>query len=652
MAKLLIMCLQESDLSRLLASCFEYSTTAALNAPADWDCYDAFAILGGTQNYPAAILPKIQQALLEQRKKGKRVFCEFTVGAGEACFANPVPTNCDRPVCVKAGEESGTILDEQHNTRLPVQFLPEHANIWYQYVTRPDGYRKAPVPETNGRNAAVFEEEAGLLQCAFRMADFAKARFAPFAAWKNLLSQIVLFLGGEWNDNAADTLKKESYAFAGKQAVWQAAEHAAKWFMSSGVLVKNGEIPCAVREGVSSIILPDGNQELAGQIRLDCMGETALMYELRYQLYRREQDRQWADAIYDTVRSMQIKEGLHRGMVRGSLGWWRNASYQDDAARGFLLPLAARAFLTGDMQDEKRIRLAADYLLSTTGTDGLRMNQINWQSHTKECVKAARLEKRDTKWKNSGFFDTTLTTLKNTPAENPSGHYNGWYLAALLLCGMLLKEDKYIATGKLGIETIMQAYPWTAREHSQTQELCRLMLPLSLLYKCTHSPLHRQWLERIVDDLCRTEKRSGAFVEYDEGYTASCSRAASGECSVFSHNGDPVCDFLYSMNWLPVSLASAWYATRDNRFLELYKRNTEFIASVQITSPDAKLNGAWARAVDIETLEVSGVNNDREWSTWTIESGWTVAEIANGMLWGYYLGMLERPESIIGGLKQ
>ena len=107
---------------------------------------------------------------------------------------------------------------------------------------------------------------------------------------------------------------------------------------------------------------------------------------------------------------------------------------------------------------------------------------------------------------------------------------------------------------------------------------------------------------------------------------------------------DPVCDFLYSMNWLPVSLACAWYATKDSRYLDMYKRNIAFISSVQIKSPDVKLNGACARAVDAETLEVSGVNNDREWSTWTIESGWTVAEITAGMLWGYYLGMTERPE--------
>lgn len=74
MAKLLIMCLQESDLSRLLSSCFDHSEIVALNAPADLERFDAFAILGGTQNYPAAILPKLQQTLSVQRKKGNASF--------------------------------------------------------------------------------------------------------------------------------------------------------------------------------------------------------------------------------------------------------------------------------------------------------------------------------------------------------------------------------------------------------------------------------------------------------------------------------------------------------------------------------------------------------------------------------------------------
>lgn len=641
MAKLLIMRFEESDLSRLLAACFHECKQISMNESADLNAYDAFAILGGTQDALPAILPHIREALMEQRRNGKRVFCEYTAGVGEACFANPVPTLFDRPVCVKRDEDGGIILDEQSNTRVPVQFLPEHAAIWYQYVRRPDGYRRAPMPEKCDWDAAVFKEDPNLLQCAFRMANFAKARFTPFGAWKQLLKQIVAFLGGQWREEMAEGLKRETYSLAGNQTVCQAIENAVKWFELSGVLLKVEGVPRAVQEGISAIIRPDGQQSISPQIRLDSMGETALMYELRYQTNHRQQDRQWADALYDTVRSMQLESGVHRGMVRGSLGWWQNASYQDDASRGFIIPLAARAWLTGDLRDESLLRIALDYLLASTGTDGLRVNQVNWKSHEHECVRAARLEKRGAKWKNSGFFETTLSELRNTPADNPSGHYNGWYMAALLLCGMLLREQKYLNAGKHGLTTIMKAYPWTAREHSQTQEICRLILPLSLLLMAEETPEHRQWLYTVIDDLCRMEFRNGVFIEHDEGYTASCSRAESGECSVFSYNGDPVCDFLYSMNWLPVSLAAAWRATRDERILALYQRTVQFIASVQIQSPNPKLHGAWARAVDAETLEINGVNNDREWSIWTIEAGWTVAEITSGMLWGVYLGLLK-----------
>lgn len=641
MARLLMMNMQASDLSRTLASCFAYSETIAMNATADFDQFDAFAIIGGTQDYPPAILPHVQQALRIQRRKGKHVFCEYTVGAGDACFANPVPTHYDRPVCIRLDDIQGTILDDQSNNRLPVQYLPCDSTVWYQYDTKPDGYRIAPVPTANSSKAAIFEEADGLLQCTFRMANFAKARFAPIRAWQNLLAQIVAYLGGDWKSDMADELVTGTYSFAGKQTIMQVVDKTAEWFTHSGVLVMENGTPRAVREGVSSVIYSDGRQPMSEQIRLDSIGETALMYELRYQLYHREQDRQWADSLYETVRSMQLCTGVHQGMVRGSLGWWGNASYQDDAARGFLLPLTARAFLTGDRRDEKAIRMAVDYLLSTSGTDGLRVNQVNWQSHDTEHVKAARLEMKDSKWKNSGFYDTTISALHHSPAQNPSAHYNGWYLAALLLCGLLLKDDGYIHAGKLGISSIMKGYPLTAREHSQTQELCRLILPLSLLFLITGENLHRQWLDRVTIDLCNMEIREGAFAEYDEGYTASCSRSLAGECSVFAHNGDPVCDFLYSMNWLPVSFAAAWYATKDECYKDLFRRNTAFIASVQIKSPNPMLHGAWARAVDVESMEIYGVNNDREWSTWTIESGWTVAEITNGMLWGLYLGILD-----------
>lgn len=640
MASLLLMCERESDLSRLLAGCFSAFRRVRINEKTDFDACDAIAVLGGTEKRPLSLLPPVRAALEKQRAKGKRVLCEFTCGAGEACFANAVPTDRDRPVCVKAGMgcAPGDVLNEQGNTRLPIQYMPPNACTLLQYVTRPDGYLRADVPEKRDACAALFEEPEGLMQCAFRMADFARARFTPRKSWKMLLRALVLWLGGRFDDELAEKIMADMYVFSGAQPLAVCAARAADWFERAGMLVDYGGAPCAVLEGVSSIIAPDGAQEKARQLRLDAAGETALMYELKYRVFHQPRDHEWAESLFDTVRQMRLTQGLHAGMVRGSLGWWGNASYQDDASRGFVLPLAARALLSGDARDLPAIRSALDYLLLSTGTDGLRVNQVNRLSMDGEAVLAARLQFNGVKWKNTGFYETTLSALRASPADNPSAHYNAWYMAALILGSRLLGDKKYLAAGLRGLNTLMARYPNTAREHSQTQELCRLILPLALLYGETHEAAHRAWLDRVTGDLCAFRARPGAFVEHDEGYTASCSHAARGECSVFCENGDPVCDFLYSMNWLPVSFAAAWKTTGDEKFKNLFRETASFIASVQLKSPDPLLDGAWARAADVRALEVNGVDNDRDWSIWTIESGWTVAEIASGMLLGLLLG--------------
>ena len=74
MAKLLIMCLQESDLSRLLSSCFDHSEIVALNAPADLERFDAFAILGGTR---IILLQHFQSCSKHYRSKEKKENASF-----------------------------------------------------------------------------------------------------------------------------------------------------------------------------------------------------------------------------------------------------------------------------------------------------------------------------------------------------------------------------------------------------------------------------------------------------------------------------------------------------------------------------------------------------------------------------------------------
>lgn len=181
----------------------------------------------------------------------------------------------------------------------------------------------------------------------------------------------------------------------------------------------------------------------------------------------------------------------------------------------------------------------------------------------------------------------------------------------------------------------MGVYPETKREQSQTQELCRLVLPLAWMYWVTGKTEHKDWLYRVVGDLQQVKHSSGAYLEWDDGYKAAMRHAmGEGESSLLARNGDPVVDLLYSNNWLPVGFMQAYFVTKDEMFLKLWEEHAAFLISAQIVSDNPMIDGGWARAFDVNLREVFGSPADAGWGPWAIESGWTVAEITSGLLMG------------------
>jgi hypothetical protein len=150
-------------------------------------------------------------------------------------------------------------------------------------------------------------------------------------------------------------------------------------------------------------------------------------------------------------------------------------------------------------------------------------------------------------------------------------------------------------------------------------------------------PEHREWLYRVAKDLQRFRHPKGGYIEWDTNYTAMCAGVEDGESSVLSENGDPIMDLLYSLNWLPTGFAVAYYTTGDEWFKQLWTEICQFLANIQIKSGNPLINGIWPRAFDADLREVYGVPNDVGWAPWSVESGWTVAEIASGMI----LGLME-----------
>jgi hypothetical protein len=185
----------------------------------------------------------------------------------------------------------------------------------------------------------------------------------------------------------------------------------------------------------------------------------------------------------------------------------------------------------------------------------------------------------------------------------------------------------------------MALYPDTDREQSETQEMCRLVLPLAALYDATGEERHREMLYRVVKDLETHKHPSGGYYEWDTGYTATCNRESPTECSLLTENGDPVADLLYSVNWLPIGFAYAYYVTGDEWFRNLWNDVVRFCLRTQIISDNPLNNGSWCRAIDSSRREAYGMPHDVGWGPCAVESGWTVGEILMGIGFGIALGM-------------
>jgi hypothetical protein len=296
-------------------------------------------------------------------------------------------------------------------------------------------------------------------------------------------------------------------------------------------------------------------------------------------------------------------------MVRWSEQAW-NVCYQDDVARAIIPSLLYAYFGVSDKYTEKA-KKALSFLCQTTCEDGLRPARTD----VLEYIRSGR----------------EVRTLAAEKSGYASAHYNAYYHAALLLATRGGADKRFADTAVKGLSAIMALYPETRRETSETEEMCRLVLPLALLYEYTGEREHYDWLCRVVTDLERVQHPSGGYAEWDTGYKASCARNDQGECALLANNGDPVADLLYSNNWLPMGFAYAYLATGEERFFGKWAETATFMLACQIRSDDPLLDGAWTRAMDMNRLESYGVPHDVGWAPCSIESGWTVGEILMGL---------------------
>ncbi len=625
-ARIAIVASQSSDLETTFRlSGIDVISISPVNAhQADWESFDAICLLGGTDEEPFIPDPRMRNSLEQAMSKGVRVFAEYTGSIAHYYQAGMTSTTrYDRLVYVgedRNGLNRGGLLDDQCNLMISAQGGMYEGGIPILEYSSSSEHGQVPTEELKPgpptRWGLWIDRSGSLMMASFRLCNYIQARFSPAEHWKSVISLIL-----EWLVEKPVSLQCPQPAYTTRLGrgdessdnhFLESTEQAVQWFHRSGLLLNDGRD--GLMEGIATEIYPDGRPRVLTEVRSDCIGETSFAFFMHGMLTGDRSSLDMSERLIGFAFDIfQEKEDpLLKGMMRWSKSQW-DITYQDDVARMLYGELLKQRY-TGSSAYLRECLDALEFLVNTTGTDGTRV------SFTRGHL----------------LNEKTILDLRQRDGNSPSGHYNGYYLASLLQAHRVANRPDLRDVGVKGLETLMRAYPNTTREHSETQELCRLVLPAAWLYEETGEQKHRDWLYRICADLERfRHEPSGAYLEWDTGYKARRGSAPVGEEStLLSRNGDPVTDLLYSLNWLPVGFAQAYLVTKDPYFETLWNRIVRFLCGSQLHSSNPQLDGAWARAYDVRHREVYGLPKDVGWGPWVIESGWTVAEISSGISMG------------------
>lgn len=621
----LIISERESDLSNILMRSDECRLLSFSEAEGeDLSVYSAIALLCGTENRRPRVLSAALRIKTEAfAESGKPIFYEWCASLGFSHTdgddyndgRDSTGDAMNRYVYIGSNTRQltyGDLLDSQANKGCKYLFIPETAHpILYNggHVIRHDHLDAAEInlDDITSKDWRLWYYDEKRLVCSFRISDFVKARFSPFASWCGILEIILAHLGIE---NAQ--MPKPYYQLGNGGDVFDTFDRGMQWFDGCGILLDNGH--AGAKEGMAHPITPDGVQAKRNNVRVDCVGEIAGAYFFDYLINRRHASLSVYQNLSDFIfEKMQVKDGKFRGMLRWTEGAWYTV-YGDDTGRAILGTLFYMMY-TGDQRRLPEIEEALDFLISVTGTDGLMEHGLYGISLTDERMQA----------------------LRSKPSKQHCAHRNAYYCAALLLVYRFNRKKVYLETAVKGLTSIMSVYPNTMRAISETEELCRLIFPLACLYQATGEETHKNWLYDVSERLETYRHKSGGYVEMDPGYTAYRSRTHGTESSMLADNGNEIAELLYSLNWLPLGFSYAYYVTKDPLFLQKWENIAQFMAKAQIVSEDKAIDGAWARCLDMKRMEIYGMPHDVGWGPWAIESGWTVAEILMGLGFGMAL---------------
>lgn len=599
-------------------------------------------------HYPAMDhMNRISQTILDlAHKKGLRLYVEYPSSfPGLNIPAKAVETHLERAVVT--ADVFGNSLKPMDLMAIQNSYvLPVEAEDPLMVLAKVVGFDKAEYGLKDTKAYPLLFERNGVLLGMTGLSNFETGRYAPQASVKTLWKYILARITGQKSIDFKYWVEDVKPMFGRKDPLPATArtntiKKGAQWFENGRFFIDpswkadwikyggNGTTPVGppvsqakpsgdgklgIIEGHTSTIYYNGSQQYRYWMRADVQGEVsmALAAAGRF-LNQKSYETKSANLIDFMFHSSNLRGGAKRdpgSPAFGLLGWaTTNAGtfYGDDNSRAILGAIAAASYLHTDKWDKE----LAEAILANFRTTG------------KQGFRGERLEESDIVKNGWPYY-------YNRELVHVSPHFESWMWACYLWLYQKTGYEPLLQRTKEAIRITMEAYPekWLWGSSMQTQR-ARMILPLAWLVRIEGTEQHRQWLDKMVNEILKYQDESGAIQEeLGKGkgmFKALNSNADYGtdEGSLIFRNGEKAACMLYTCNFALFSLNEAARATGNSKYKEAVHKLSDFLTRIQVQSTRHKdLDGAWMRGFDYGRWDYWASNSDAGWGTWCTLTGW------------------------------
>ena len=644
--KLIFVCDEDNDLYRAMVetNCEFQRFTSADKAVET--AIPGSGILVLADNYPTKKVQLPGDFFDKIKSKNLKVYIEFPDSLPEIKIGEVQKIEWERGV-VTSGAFGQTLKSGRIVMIHDCNYVQVDATDPYLVLAKVAGFDTAiyGLDSTETHPLLFKHPNLDILISTTKLSHFITGRYAPKDAWKSIWGFVFNWLQPNeealklnWTESVRPSYPKDKTISQDERM--QAASRGVEWFYKSNLLATSSEVKNGTRleinvegkygkEGIRECFLSkiklDGTQTISESRRADCTSEAAMALSLHGMITENKLDMATAENLQDYVyfnsRMRQGPRNDPNNVEFGFTDWYQRENdnegvyYADDNARVVMGTLVTSIALKTNKWDESVMANILANFRATSINTGFKPRRLDGSPESGNSLAKG--------WR---FYHDAKDYYHYAP------HYQSWIMAMYLWLYDKTDYEPLLKIAKLGIENMMKAYPeewhWT---NGLQQERARMVLPLAWLLRVEDTPQHKEWLNKMVDDLLSFQDESGAIRE-DLGnvghgkYAPPKTNAAYGtnEAPLIQGNGDPVADMLYTSNFAFLSLTEAAAVTGDKEISDALHKLSDFMVKIQVRSNlHPELDGAWFRAFEYKRWEYWGSNADLGWGVWSTETGCT-----------------------------